>query len=528
MATYGCVVTAVGRAKIASAMLSGIAVTLTEMAVGDGAGNDVTPTPTQTALVREVYRRSINTMMISPAAGDTLLLELVIPYTEGPFVIRECGLFDADGELIAVCNLPASVKPAPSDGANKDVVITMTVKVADASAVTVVVNPNLVIATRTWVDGNYVRHPTGAGTTGQLLRKKSNTYNDWEYYNPEFDASGFIFDAVEEPQTLITDQTTVSFVNISTAGIAVYVENTTVGLERLIAGQDFTITNATTIELATDYPDGTRLLGVQNDPNGNVTPHSIGALERSENLADLIDKPTARTNLQLAYASQAEAEAGAELLKVMSPLRVAQLINKLIPPLKRGGETGMIGLFYRTSAPTGWLPLLGGTFGPAGSGASVLSSNDCWALYELWWNEFANSIVAVTGGRGTSAADDWAAKKTMAIFNDHNEFYRAVNNGLRGVGSLEGDAMQTHRHHTVVSASASTPNNSPTVNTSAASIGSSTSGWAYAMAGATGDPTIAPTGHPTSLSGAGGSEVPPRTAGETRPMNRAVLTCVHL
>lgn len=529
MPNYGCLITAVGRAKIANAIVTGVPLVLTEMSVGDGAGNAVTPSALQTSLVREVYRRSINAMTVSPGDADALQIEMVIPVDVGPIVIREAGVWDADGDLFATTALPTTVKPAPAEGATKDVVIIITAKVDNAAAVTVQVNPNIVIATRTWVDGNYLRLPSENGTTGQLLRKKSNAHNDFEYFNPDFDATGFVFDSVEEPQALAEGQTVVAFADITTAGIAVYVENQVGGLERLVRDVDYAILDVTTIELVKDdYPAGTRILGVQNDPNGAVTAHGVGALERQQNLADVPSKATARENLQLSYADEATALAGASLLTVMPPLRVLQLIDKTIPPIRRGHDTAQLGFFYRRSVPAGWLALRGGTFGPAGSAATVRANDDCWPLYEIWWNDFSQALLPVTGGRGASAAADWAAKKPMAIFNDVDEFYRAWNpDDLdHDLGTHEDDALQDHRHHQFSNTSANQlgipDGQSPSLNSG---LPDSTSGRRYNIASRPGEDATKGQTSKAITSAAGN---PVRVANETRPKNRAVLVCVHL
>lgn len=499
MAEYGCLVTAIGRAKIANAILTGIPLVMTEMAVGDGAGNSVTPTSNQATLVREVYRRSINAMTIAAGTDDTLLLEMVIPASEGPFVIRESCVIDEDGDMVAVANLPASVKPAPGEGVTKDVVITLSLKVDSAAAVTVQVNPSLVIATRTWVDGNYMRLP-GDGTTGQLARKKSNLRNDWEFFDPAFDASNFTFDCIEEPQELAEDQTIVTFVDITTAGIAVYVENEAGGLERLIRDQDYTILDETSITLSSSYPATTRVLGVQNDPNGAVTPHGIGALARAENLNDLSSKPTARQNLGVAYASQAEAEGGAAYAVVMTPLAVRQFVDKRIATLLQaqegtseqtlmtpkgsrdliaamvatlaqamdsGNNTNLITPaviqqllltaaptasrleIFDTEAPAGWLPLAGGTLGKV---AGTYSGDAVKKLYFHIWNRLSRNVWPVLNGalvvaQGASAQADWDAGRLIRLLNDRKDFYRSWDPlSATQVGEWKIDTIKEHWH----------------------------------------------------------------------------------
>lgn len=492
MPTYGCLITVAGRAKIASAIVTGIPVALTEMAVGDGAGNPITPNGNESTLVREVYRRSINAMTVSPASADTVMLEMVIPAAEGPFVIREVGVFDEDGDLIAIASVPASTKPAPSEGATKDVVIIVNAKVDNADAVIVQINPNVVIATRTWVDGNYLRLP-GNGSTGQLLRKKSNTPNDFEYFNPDFDATNFIFDCVEEPQVLATDQTIVIFETITTAGMAIYVEKTGGGLERLVRLQDFDIIDETSIELAVSYAAGTRLLGVQNDPNGAVTPHGIGALSREDNLSDLTNKPAARLALGVPYAAQeeaeeaalgdvvmtpiatrqqidkrqateTEAEAGTDNITLMTPLRSKQQIDSRLATDEEAADplnnTALVTPkqlhaqkrsafpvaarmeIFDNVAPDGWVRLWGKTIGNPVSGATERANNDCKPLFLHLWNRFTQVIFPVIGGRGASAIDDWNAGKRLQLIDDRAAFYRSWDGGKgvdigRQIGSLQ-------------------------------------------------------------------------------------------
>jgi hypothetical protein len=296
--TYGVKITQLGLAKLTNAELHGIKVNLVEMAVGDGAGNEVTPNVGQTVLVREVYRRSINAHTLAPDTQNTRILEMVIPSEVGPFVVREVGIFDDDGDLIAVGNVPASVKSVPDQGASRDMVLQVYLALDNADVVNVLINPNIVLATRQWVDTFYLRLP-GTGTTGQLVRKKTNLPNDFEYFNPEFDATNFVFDAVEEAQILTTDQVIVDFATITTAGIAVYVQSADGHLERLRRGIDYTITNATRITLAQSYPDTTQILGVQNDPNSTITPHGINALDRTLNGSDILDKALFRNALSV-------------------------------------------------------------------------------------------------------------------------------------------------------------------------------------------------------------------------------------
>lgn len=330
MANYGCLLTAVGQAKIANAIATGTPLKLTEMAVGDGAGNPITPAPEMLTLVREVYRRSINAMAVSPGSADTLVVEMVLPGEVGPFVIREGAVFDEDGDMIAIAAVPASTKSVAEEGSTKDVVLQIHLKVASTAAVTVAINPAVVIATRTWVEGNFVHIPPG-GTIGQFLRKKSNALNDYEHVDIGADGINFTVNVIEEEQTLAEGQVVVDWNDITTNGIAVYVQLNTpdAGLVRLIKGADYSIESPTRIELFAAWPAGSKILGTQNEPNSNTTPEGIGALARDKNLADVPNKPTARGNLGLSYASLEELVEGLVGNKVVTPQTLKALLDAI-------------------------------------------------------------------------------------------------------------------------------------------------------------------------------------------------------
>lgn len=81
----------------------------------------------------------------------------------------------------------------------------------------------------------------------------------------------------------------------------------------------------------------------------------------------------------------------------------------------QGFTTGDLKITMKATADAGWVMCNDGTIGPAGSGATTRANADCEALYTLLWNNVSNSFAAVTGGRGASAAADWAAGKTLAL-----------------------------------------------------------------------------------------------------------------
>src|ERR1043165_6245369 len=121
--TYKTIYTTSGLTSLAAAVATGVPINLTQMAVGDGNGNPVTPSQSQTALVRELFRASVNRVYQDPDNPTLFTAELVIPATTGGFVLREVGVFDDDGNLFAVGNLPDTYKPTSSEGAFSDAVV---------------------------------------------------------------------------------------------------------------------------------------------------------------------------------------------------------------------------------------------------------------------------------------------------------------------------------------------------------------------------------------------------------------------
>ena len=114
--TYYAILTAVGEAKLANAAALGTPLQISRMAVGDGNGVLPTPNREQTTLIGEQYRADLNTLQTDPANASQVIAELVVPETTGGWWIREMGLYDAAGDLVAVSNCPPSYKPQLSEG----------------------------------------------------------------------------------------------------------------------------------------------------------------------------------------------------------------------------------------------------------------------------------------------------------------------------------------------------------------------------------------------------------------------------
>ncbi len=147
------ILTATGRNKLANATATATPLSLTQMAVGDGDnGAYYSPTEAQTALKHEVWRGAINHLAVDANNPNWIVAELVIPDDVGGFYIREVGLFDSAGAMIAVGKFPESYKPTLAAGSNKQLYVRMILEVANTTAVTLLVDPSVVLATRQYCD----------------------------------------------------------------------------------------------------------------------------------------------------------------------------------------------------------------------------------------------------------------------------------------------------------------------------------------------------------------------------------------
>jgi len=149
---FFAILTAVGEAKQANATALGVPWTFKEMAVGDANGTDPIPNRTQTKLINEWRRAPVNQVRTDPANPNIIITEQVIPSDVGGRWIREIGLFDADGDLVAVANCAPSFKPLLAQGTGKTQVIRMNFIVANTAQIVLKIDPAVVLATREYVD----------------------------------------------------------------------------------------------------------------------------------------------------------------------------------------------------------------------------------------------------------------------------------------------------------------------------------------------------------------------------------------
>ncbi|MQG94499.1 phage tail protein [Pseudomonas sp. MN1F] len=155
---FYAILTNVGAAKQANADALGVPWTFSQMAVGDGnpAGLENPPHPmpvaTQTALLNEWRRAPLNQLKVDPSNAAIIIAEQIIPADVGGKWIREIGLYDAAGDLVAVANCPPTFKPLLSQGSGRTQVVRLNLVISNASNVQLKIDPSVVLATREYVD----------------------------------------------------------------------------------------------------------------------------------------------------------------------------------------------------------------------------------------------------------------------------------------------------------------------------------------------------------------------------------------
>ena len=281
--------TTIGLALLAQAEATGSQIRLTHAVVGDGNGKPVEVNADQQQLVREVYRTELNRIYQDPENNNKFTAEFIIPVTVGGFVIREMGLYDSNGNLFVVGNCEDIYKPNIDNGTFQDYTFRMPFFVGNGENVDVTFDPNVVIATHTWVLNTLTPALlVPGGTSGQVLKKVSNADGDFVWGDPT--ATDAYVTTIEEEQDLIADQLIINFAKVSTNGVAIYIDGKR--LAQKTGNEGWQATSDTSITLGKSYA-GSKLLAVQNDQLGNAP----FPLAKQNNLSDVQNPMLARQNL---------------------------------------------------------------------------------------------------------------------------------------------------------------------------------------------------------------------------------------
>ncbi|ECC1669106.1 phage tail protein [Salmonella enterica subsp. salamae] len=308
-AKFYTLLTEIGAAKLASAAALGVPLKITHMAVGDGGGVLPTPSAQQTALVAEKRRAALNMLYIDPQNSSQIIAEQVIPETEGGWWIREVGLFDETGALIAVGNCPESYKPQLTEGSGRTQTVRMVLITSSTDNITLKIDPAVVLATRKYVDDKalelkvYVddlmaKHLAAPDPHSQYAQKDSPTLtgipkvptpaagnSTKQIANTEFVASSIAAMVDSAPAALDTLNELAAALG-NDPNFATTMINALAGKQPL----DNTLTNLS----GKDVAGLLAYLGL-----GETINLATGAMQKDQNLNDVPDKALARQSLQL-------------------------------------------------------------------------------------------------------------------------------------------------------------------------------------------------------------------------------------
>lgn len=506
-----------GLIAMARAESSGSPINLTAIAVGDGNGTPTTPDWQQTQLARERYRAAPNRIYQDSADPTLFTAELVVPATQGGWVMREIGVFDAAGSLFVVGNLPEVYKPLPEEGSYGDVVLRVQFAVSNASVVTLQIDPAVAVASQTWVINNITAATLiPGGTVGQLLGKGSNADGDYEWQNP--DAINVTVDTVAEKQRLAANQTLVDLTVTTTYGLAVYINGLRIDMGSGADEWQPHATIATRVVLGKSYAAGTRITLVNNEPAGSAP----APLERDKNFEDVENKATARANLEV--YSKAETDQ-----RVRQPGDIFYTAAETAPPfsLKANGAA------VSRSAYAKLFARIGTRFG-VGDGFTTFNLPDLRGEFLRGWDD----------GRGVDGGRELGSSQSGAI-QSHAHSGSSADAGAHG-HSGTAQSGGAHSHSATTGAAGE--------HTHAVKEGSAVPGWGGGDVLASGDDytqsiayysnTRAAGNHSHSVSiGTGGTHehaltinsagthshaitVAATGGAETRPRNLAMLACI--
>ncbi|WP_142972527.1 phage tail protein [Citrobacter freundii] len=306
MATkYLALLTNIGAAKLAKATALGMKVEITQMAVGDGNGVLPTPDPAQTTLIHEVRRAPLNMLTIDPANASQIIAEQVIPEDVGGWWIREIGLFDKDGDMIAVANCAETYKPQLQEGSGRVQAIRVILIVSSTEAVTLKIDPAVVLATRQYVDNKVIEVKSYADG---LMRTHEQSRN---HPDATTTAKGFT-----QLNSSVSDDSETQAATPKAVKIAMDNANARLAKERnladlpnpALARQNLQLGNSSTKNT------GTTVNTVAAGDDARIT----GAMQKDQNGADIPDVAKFLQNLQLGEAAKRDVGSGAGQVPDMS------------------------------------------------------------------------------------------------------------------------------------------------------------------------------------------------------------------
>lgn len=289
---YKAVLTKIGAAKIAAATAGGTKINLTQMAVGDGGGTLPTPDPAQTKLITEKHRTALNKVSVDAKHKNYLVAELVIPPEIGGFWMRELGLFDEVGDLIAVSNMAESYKPLLSEGSGRAQTLRMVVIVSDMDTVNLLIDSSTVLATQEYVDDKLLEHEQSRRHPDATLKEKGFTQLS-SATNSDSEALAATPKAVKAAYDLANGKYTAQDASTAKKGI-VQLSSATDSSSETLAATPKAVKAA--YDKATEADERAK---TADDNAGKANQNANGRLAKDQNGADIPNKSKFIENLGL-------------------------------------------------------------------------------------------------------------------------------------------------------------------------------------------------------------------------------------
>ncbi len=289
---YFAILTNQGAVRLANATMLGTKLNITQMAVGDGNGTLPTPDPAQTKLINQTRIAPINSLSVDANDAGQIIAEQIIPENEGGFFIREIGLYDDDGILIAVANCPETYKPLLAEGSGRTQTIRMILVVSSTSAITLKIDPSVVLATRKYVDDAVIEVKSYADG---LMRNHEQSRN---HPDATTTAKGFT-----QLNSSVTDDRETQSATPKAVKIAMDNANARLAKERNLADLPNPALARQNLQLgdSSTKNTGTTANTVAAGDDARIT----GAMQKSQNGADIPDVAKFLQNLRLGAGTPA-------------------------------------------------------------------------------------------------------------------------------------------------------------------------------------------------------------------------------
>lgn len=371
-AKYFAILTNQGAARLANAAALGTKLNLTQMAVGDANGVLPTPDPAQTKLINQKRIAPLNLLTVDPANTSQIIAEQIIPENEGGFWIREIGLYDDDGILIAVANCPETYKPELQEGSGRTQTIRMILIVSSTSAITLKIDPSVVLATRQYVDDKVIEVKSYADG---LMRAHEQSRN---HPDATTTAKGFT-----QLNSSVTDDRETQSATPKAVKIAMDNANARLAKERNLSDLPNPALARQNLQLgdSSTKNTGTTANTVAAGDDARIT----GAMQKSQNGADIQDVAKFLQNLGLTDSTYG--------LKNYINISAVGVTNWEVPDVLKNGRKAFVRVIGAGGG--GAIGNLSSTSGGGGGGGGIAEG-----LVDLT----GIATVSITVGQGGSAA----------------------------------------------------------------------------------------------------------------------------